>query len=666
MRVNQPVTGHEHPLAAGTTLVSVTDLKGRITWCNPAFVEVSGYGAEELLGQPHNIVRHPEMPEEAFRDLWDTVAAGRPWQGVVKNRRKNGDHYWVLANATPLFAGESIVGYLSVRSVPTREQVQAAEALCARLRADAAMGRRRVTLRHGDVRRLAWTARTIDALRAGMGLGGLDAATMMVAALVTGVAARWLPTPLWVGAGLLLSLSAGWWAHRRRETTLASIAKDAARLAEGDLAHPVATGLPGGMGLLQLSLAQAGQNLRAAVAEVRQDVQQLRGAVAEVASGNQDLSSRTEAQASSLEQTAASMEQIHGTVRNTAAHAEQGATMAQASAEVATRSEQAVRATAQAMQGISASSQRIGEIIQVIEGIAFQTNILALNAAVEAARAGDAGRGFAVVAGEVRVLARRTADAAKEVRQLITEAADRVAEGGTHSVQAQQAMQESVRAAERVGQLLQAIDQAAREQQQGVAQVNEAVSHLDGVTQQNAAMVEQLSAAAQQLDGQIGRVGDTMGLFRLHEGDTTLAQRDAVAMRRGAKTAVGVGAGFEFSKAIAAHLQWKTRLRNAIDHGEPLDVDAVCRDDRCPLGQWLHGDGRRAWGHVPAFTTLLERHAAFHQEVGAVAELVVSGQAEAAGRALQGGSQFALATQDTVMAIQALQREMSAPRRVPV
>lgn len=143
MRHNLPVTGREYPFPQGLSIVTVTDLKGRITYANPAFVELSGYTEAELLGQPHNLVRHPDMPPEAFRDLWATVGAGRPWSGLVKNRRKDGDHYWVQANATPIVRDGRTVGYLSVRTPPQREQVQAAEALYARLAADANAGRRR-------------------------------------------------------------------------------------------------------------------------------------------------------------------------------------------------------------------------------------------------------------------------------------------------------------------------------------------------------------------------------------------------------------------------------------------------------------------------------------------------------------------------------------------
>ena len=149
MRLNTPVTAVEYPFPRGQTLVSTTDLKGRILYCNPAFVEVSGYAREELLGQPHNMIRHPDMPEEAFRDMWETIARGLPWSALVKNRRKDGSYYWVMANVTPLMEGDAPAGYMSVRTEPARDAVLAAEQLYATMRAEKAAGRLVHTLRTG-------------------------------------------------------------------------------------------------------------------------------------------------------------------------------------------------------------------------------------------------------------------------------------------------------------------------------------------------------------------------------------------------------------------------------------------------------------------------------------------------------------------------------------
>lgn len=535
MRINEPVTQREFPFPPGESLVSVTDLKGRITYCNAPFIDVSGYSREELLGQPHNMIRHPDMPSEAFRDMWETIQSGLPWTGLVKNRRKNGDHYWVRANATPMKDGDRITGYLSVRTQPERAEVAAADALYALMRDEARAGRVVHGLRRGVVLRLDAFGRLRRALRPGE--RGQLAALQITAAGAALAAGTLLPPVPAALAALAAALGAVWATRRLLVAPLALVVQDANRLASGDLAHPVATGASGPAGELQRSLMQLCVNLRTVVYDTRREVEHVRQAAVEIAAGNNDLSSRTESQASSLEETAASMEQIHGTVQQSAAAARNGAELAHDTAGIAQRSHAAVQAVAQTMGEIAESSQRVGEIIRVIEGVAFQTNILALNAAVEAARAGDAGRGFAVVAAEVRSLAHRTTDAAREIKQLIVESAERVSQGTARGSEASRRMDEALQAVGKVNGVLDQIRDASGEQQQGIAQVNEAVSQMDTITQQNAAMVEQLAASAQSLHRQVESVSNSMRMFRLVPGEPTVAEVDAVGLRREARAA---------------------------------------------------------------------------------------------------------------------------------
>ncbi len=530
MRINQPVTQREYPFPPGQSLISVTDLKGRITYCNSAFIEVSGFSRDELLGQPHNLVRHPDMPAEAFRDMWETIEAGLPWTGLVKNRRKDGDHYWVQANATPMKDGERIVGFLSVRTEPSREAVQAAEQLYATMREEAQRGALVHVLHRGAVRRGDLAGRIAGALRLGAG-GRLVAMQLLLGGAVVGAGALG-----GLAASAAVALAGGaavaWLSLR---TTLGAVEQtlaDAHRLASGDLSQPVTEGADGIVGELQQALRQLAVNLRAVVRDTRSEVEQVEHAAREISAGADDLSGRTESQAGSLEETAASMEQINSTVQNSAAAAAEGARLATQTTDVAHRSHAAVQAVAETMTGIAESSRRIGEIVHVIEGVAFQTNILALNAAVEAARAGEQGRGFAVVAAEVRSLAQRTAVAAKEIKQLIAESAERVDSGARRTNEAQERMAEALRAVAKVSHTLESISTAAAEQQNGIAQINEAVTHMDGITQQNAAMVEELAASSGGLSAQVVSVSNSMRLFRLQQGDVTVAERDAVALRR--------------------------------------------------------------------------------------------------------------------------------------
>ena len=531
MRINLPVTQQEYKFESEQTLVSVTDLKGRITYCNSAFIEVSGYTSAELLGQAHSIVRHPDMPEEAFRDMWDTIQSKLPWTGLVKNRRKNGDHYWVQANATPMVDGDKVTGFLSVRTVPSNSSIAAAESLYAQMRIERETGKPTIALNRGQVVYKGLLGRFKRLLRPGMTTKLLLIQMALATAIGTLVLLD-IPVSLLLIAIVVSALVATWSSWSLAISPLASLINDANCLAAGDLSHPVKTGNPGQVGMLQQALNQMSVNFRTVVGDVRQAVDQLDIAVQEIADGNQDLSARTESQASSLEETAASMEQINGTVRQSAESALRGHQMAGQTKEITHLSNDAVSQVARAMEGIATSSGKITEIIQLIEGVAFQTNILALNAAVEAARAGDQGRGFAVVASEVRSLAHRTTSAAKEIRQLITESAERIHSGSDQTGVALERMHGALEAVEKVTTVLEEISSSSREQTMGISQINEAINQMDSITQQNAAMVEELAATARSLHGQVKEVSNSMRLFRLKSGDQTLSQVDAVDLRR--------------------------------------------------------------------------------------------------------------------------------------
>ena len=264
-------------------------------------------------------------------------------------------------------------------------------------------------------------------------------------------------------------------------------------------------------------------SLAQVVGRVRQGSESVATASSQIAQGNQDLSGRTESQASALQQTAASMEQLGSTVRHNADNARAANQLAQSASTVAVQGGGVVAEVVDTMRGINEASRKIADIIQVIDGIAFQTNILALNAAVEAARAGEQGRGFAVVAGEVRSLAQRSAEAAKEIKQLITDSVGRVEQGTQLVDRAGSTMQEVVASIRRVTDLMGEISAASGEQSQGVSQVGEAVQQMDQVTQQNAALVEEMAAAASSLSGQAQELVQAVGVFRLDSGHGRVA-----------------------------------------------------------------------------------------------------------------------------------------------
>ncbi|WP_275712207.1 methyl-accepting chemotaxis protein [Dechloromonas hankyongensis] len=913
MRINQPVSDREVVLRPETLIVSKTDLKGVVTYINRDFVDISGFPEAELLGESHNIVRHPDMPGEAFADLWRDIKAGRPWTGMVKNRCKNGDFYWVEATVTPTRdAGGNIDGYMSVRRMATAEKIQAADqayrllrerragnlrirhgavvkggfrglvdlslkarmmggfgvmllalftvailgswgmartadqvkglyerrvvplqeiAVIGRLMADNraqllaalqhdptspyvkpqdhaidshlaaidrnvaaiaehwAIYRRHVdSAEHGrladafdamqkrfiadgllparaaladgrfsdanDIRRLKSDLAYVDVsqgidnllrhlneggeqqvrladeafetARLWMLLAGLLAAVFGIAIARQLVRAVTQPIAevvatfqslargdythnvdttrndemgkvlqglqamqiqqgfnvaeaervandnlrirsaldcvsanlrianddgvvLYANKGLLTTLgqiesglreqvpgftidgfvgsnitgfyadpaaalrslrelqgtrqnelmlggriynvitnpivnergqrlgTVGEWVDRTAElnaqhavaelihkaaagdlaarldtaslegfyrelggginrlletsgNAIAAIAEILGRVAAGDLTHTVEAEFQGTFGQLRDDANSTVRRLREVVGEIKMVTDSINIAAQEIASGNQDLSGRTEEQASSLEETASSMEELTGTVKQNADNARQAKELAGNAQQVAIKGGEVVAQVVDTMSAIHQSSNKIADIIGVIDGIAFQTNILALNAAVEAARAGEQGRGFAVVATEVRNLAQRSAAAAKEIKGLISDSVDKVETGNRLVDQAGRTMEEVVGSIKRVARIMSEIADASREQTAGIEQVSQAVSQMDEVTQQNAALVEQAAAAAESLEEQAHNLAQAVANFHLGDDRPAprLAARDAV------------------------------------------------------------------------------------------------------------------------------------------
>ncbi|WP_373769725.1 methyl-accepting chemotaxis protein, partial [Delftia acidovorans] len=504
MRRNVYVTQREYPLSEGETLLSVTDLKGRIVYANDAFIRVSGFEAAELYGKAHSIVRHPDMPAAAFADMWSTIQRGLPWSALVKNRRKNGDHYWVRANASPIRHAGAVVGYLSVRTRPEPCEVQQHAALYEQINA----GVRSLGLHRGfpvgrgavgalqrwwRFRPLAWRVQAVVAGLWLLGSAGLWSSVLQASAVP--LAQVWPAWLIWS----LACVAAGQWLRSRLLMPLAALRGQAQAVASGQQTDARFLQRTDEIGAIGSAVRQTGLNLVSLVGDIQGKSDQVRRCALAVQQGSTELSDRTEAAAASLEQSAQAMQALASAIERSSAQAGEAAARARHGVDMAGQSSRMVVQLDQGMRGVAQTSDQVGQISSLIDGIAFQTNLLALNAAVEAARAGEHGKGFAVVADEVRGLSQRSARAARQIKALIEASQQQVAQScamAREMGEAMLAVQADMREQLLLAEGMQAASQA---QAGGVQQVQAAVQQLEQMTQHNATLARDTIAHAQQL-----------------------------------------------------------------------------------------------------------------------------------------------------------------------
>ena len=521
MRINKPVSNVEYEFDGSRSLYSTTDLKGRITHANPYFIEVSGFAEDELIGQPHNIVRHPDMPVAAFADLWATIKSGLPWTAMVKNRRKNGDFYWVQATVTPILENGIATGFISVRTKPTREQV----ATAARLYSEENAKPGRLVLRRGRVIKAGSPSRLREVCR--LSIGGRIALTQSFLLILIGVMG-WMAwhkggdtgdgsdTLLVLPALTIVTIVAFWrYLASKVVSPIRSATKAAQGIAGGDLIATIDSDRNDEIGKLVCALRQINTNLHCVIGDIRENFSTMQAATQALATGNGNLSARTDSQAASLEQTAASMEELASAVQKNAENTSQARDVASHAMATAGKGGQTMRQVVTTMSDISQSSEKISNIVGIINSIATQTNLLALNAAVEAARAGEAGRGFAVVATEVRGLAQRSAEAAKDIKYLIESSVETINAGAVLSRDAGAIMEDIIASVSQAAGIMVEISSASAEQSTGISQVTDAVSQMDDVTQQNAALVEVASTATADLENQCRKLMRALAAFKL-------------------------------------------------------------------------------------------------------------------------------------------------------
>jgi len=519
MATAAPDTSAEYLLDDADTIISKGDLNGRITYVNHGFVTLSGYTEAEVLGAPQSILAHPDTPQQVFDDFLRTVKANKTWAGVTQGRRKNGDSFWVEMTASPIFVNRRVAGYITIRTKAGRERIDAARRAYQAMKA----GSRELDISEGRIVRRTrlrrWPALAQLSLAARMHACAALLATVFVLnslAHLSGDLAG-MGWPLLANAGgLLLALLLPLLLARAVSAPLAQVKRLIDDMSEGDLSHRIDAYGNGEIARIMHALRILQTNLKLLVSQIKETTELVNGGAHQIASGNADLSARTESQASSLQQAAASLEQLTSTVAQNSENAHEANRRAVATSGIADSGKRAVGAVIQTMGSIRDSSRKIGAIVGVIDGIAFQTNILALNAAVEAARAGEQGRGFAVVAGEVRGLAQRSAEAARQIKTLIGHA-EREVEAGSRLVDdAGATITEIVAAVQQVTLYMGDISAASREQSIGIGQVNTAVAAMERTTGQNAHMAEQAQAQSRRMQDQARKLAQLVSTFTLH------------------------------------------------------------------------------------------------------------------------------------------------------
>jgi len=509
MKRNTPVTQKEYLLNDGATLLSTTNTHSHITYANTAFIDASGFTEDQLMGEAHNIIRHPDMPPAAFGDMWFTIQQGDSWTGMVKNRRQNGDHYWVRANVTPVYQQGELTGYISVRNIPQREEIDASAALYDRVNENKLRGFRfykGLVVRRGLFSFLSIFQRISVSKR--INLGAIITAALLVVLQFLPFNAAEKAGVTVIALGLLSAFL-----QSQISRPLKIVLSQMQKVVSGRKADYRHFNRVDEIGLLMRLVNQSGLNLNSLVGDVSAQIKGIRVISGRISSEGDSLRQRTEETSGDLHQTAAAVEEIASAVRQTAETATDAMTRADETSASAMESGDVMKKTIAMMQSVSADNNKIVDIIGVIDSIAFQTNILALNAAVEAARAGESGRGFAVVAAEVRNLAQHSASAAREIQTLIEHNVANVKSGVEMVENTETHLTAMIDSVINMSAMIKEIGIATHEQTQALELINQSVSRIGTMTHNNTGMVEHVTSAAEDLSERAARLHRAVHVF---------------------------------------------------------------------------------------------------------------------------------------------------------